>query len=120
MLEGSRPQNDLANARSRLVKFLMDRVGSDLLFNEIREKMAFSSMNDSGMGSFQTTDHGTSQSKFSVINCKYIDADGILVLISMFTDDVGYPLEVDFWKTDFSALQKFPSANEVFDICITK
>ncbi len=53
-----------------------------------------------------------------LIQVEYIDADNTPVMITLTHDAEGQLLDLDFWKTDFSKLLKYPTASEI--ICMPK
>jgi hypothetical protein len=48
-----------------------------------------------------------------LIQVEYIDSDNMPVLIALTHDAEGQLLDLDFWKTDFSKLLKYPSINDI-------
>jgi hypothetical protein len=48
-----------------------------------------------------------------LIQVEYIDTDETLVMITLTHDTEGQLLDLDFWKTDFSKLLKYPSVGEI-------
>lgn len=64
-------------------------------------------MNDGGMGSL-TLEGGPRRRAHCKAAVQFTDADGIEVIASLYTDDAGAPVELDLWKTDFSALLRIP------------
>lgn len=61
------------------------------------------------MGSinFAGSDPGLYQG--DLIQAEYTDADGTEVIITLTVDTHGKLLDLDFWKTDFSALIRYPT-----------
>jgi len=47
-----------------------------------------------------------------LIQVEYIDNDNTPVMITLTHDAEGQLLDLDFWKTDFSKLLKYPSIND--------
>jgi len=47
-----------------------------------------------------------------------VDRDGVLVSITINSDQFGKLYEVDFWKTDFSPLQQYPEPKDLRVIAI--
>lgn len=67
-------------------------------------------MADGGMGSIRFV-HGANMLHLlgrTVTKAGYLDADGVIVSITVNLDSQGSIYEVDFWKTDFSPLLKYP------------
>jgi hypothetical protein len=48
-----------------------------------------------------------------LIQVEYIDTDNTPVMITLTYDTEGQLLDLDFWKTDFSKLLKYPSVREI-------
>jgi hypothetical protein len=48
-----------------------------------------------------------------LIQVEYIDADNTPVMITLTHDTEGQLLDLDFWKTDFSKLLKYPTLSEI-------
>ncbi|HVW11082.1 MAG TPA: hypothetical protein VHC90_21000 [Bryobacteraceae bacterium] len=67
-------------------------------------------MQDGGMGSIRFCDDARGQRPLvGIAEAEYIDDDGVLVIIVVNADAKGAIYEVDFWKTDFSPLRRYPS-----------
>lgn len=70
-------------------------------------------MLDGGMGSLRLASGEAVQEADRTIGrrvaeLRFTDADGVSVLASLNVDQSGQLLELDFWKTDFSPLIRFP------------
>ncbi len=48
-----------------------------------------------------------------LIQVEYIDTDNTPVMITLTHDTEGQLLDLDFWKTDFSKLLKYPEIGEI-------
>ena len=48
-----------------------------------------------------------------LIQVEYIDTDNTPVMITLTHDTEGRLLDLDFWKTDFSKLLKYPAVSEI-------
>ena len=48
-----------------------------------------------------------------LIQVEYIDTDNTPVMITLTHDTEGQLLDLDFWKTDFSKLLKYPTIQEI-------
>ena len=48
-----------------------------------------------------------------LIQVEYIDTDNTPVMITLTHDLEGQLLDLDFWKTDFSKLLKYPAVSEI-------
>jgi hypothetical protein len=72
-------------------------------------------IDDGGMGSIQFLSLSQTKRKFGmrIAEVEYTDQDGVLVLVSIITDEQGELYEIDFWKVDFSPLIHYPSPNQL-------
>ncbi|NQY33618.1 MAG: hypothetical protein HRT37_01350 [Alteromonadaceae bacterium] len=48
-----------------------------------------------------------------IAQVEFEDSDGITISMCLNIDTKGYLFELDVWKTDFSALLKFPTVSEI-------
>ena len=48
-----------------------------------------------------------------LIQVEYVDTDNIPVMITLTHNAEGQLLDLDFWKTDFSKLLKYPTIEEI-------
>lgn len=80
------------------------------------EGLTVREMNDGGMGSIILIPKGAkSNRKFGkqISEFQYKDVDGIDVLVSLNLDSEGMLYELDFWKMDYSELQKYPDLDNI-------
>jgi hypothetical protein len=72
-------------------------------------------MDDGGMGSlrFENLSHSKRVFGGRIADARYWDDDGVEVLISLIVDQNGDLYELEFAKTDFSALVSFPVPEEL-------
>jgi len=72
-------------------------------------------MQDGGMGSirFLSTGNNHPTSCKALAEAEYIDDDGVLVSIVLNGDDSGALSELDFWKVDFSPLNRYPLPSDL-------
>lgn len=72
------------------------------------ERVLVSPMDDGGMGSLRLAmpDGASTGRKFGrkVAEHQFADADGVVVLASLYVDQDDMPFEMDVWKTDFSPI----------------
>lgn len=85
-------------------------------FSDFEKEITFGKvydMLDGGMGSVKFI--ATEERSFgeNIVEANYLDEDGILVIITVIGDDRGGLYELDFWKTDFSSLKKYPQPGSV-------
>ncbi|HVJ51468.1 MAG TPA: hypothetical protein VM689_03355 [Aliidongia sp.] len=71
--------------------------------------------NDGGMGSLIFIENGKTRRTFGqmISQQQFHDADGVLVLISLHVDDSEKLLSMDFWKVDFSRLNRYPMPEQL-------
>jgi hypothetical protein len=71
-------------------------------------------MNDVGMGSVRFLSPRTER-KFGmqIAEAEYTDQKGVLVSITVNTNEQSELYELDFWKVDFSALIRYPSPDQI-------
>lgn len=70
-------------------------------------------MRDGGMGGVQFCSDRKRNFGKQCASARYIDADGVMVSIVVNLDESGGLFEIDFWKVDFSALQRYPKPGDV-------
>ncbi|MDB5200976.1 MAG: hypothetical protein JWQ27_385 [Ferruginibacter sp.] len=70
-------------------------------------------LDDGEMGSIQFDLTKTKRRSYDIIDVEYIDEDGTLVLIELTVDEEGNLFDLDFWKTDFSKLRRYPIIEKV-------
>jgi hypothetical protein len=71
-------------------------------------------MQDGGMGGIRfLSDDKRRGTVASIAEAEYTDDDGVIVSIVLNTDAKGALYEVDFWKTDFSPLRRYPSPSDL-------
>jgi hypothetical protein len=93
-----------------LVTFLL-RTGG--LSNAV-DSLQAQAMDDGGMGSMAFATCSTDRMMGSLVaECVFDDQDGTLVLASLILNKQGEPLEIDVFKTDFSALIRWPSVEHI-------
>lgn len=106
--------SNLEDLRRSLVRRLLHECG---LLDETRESFLlgakFLTQDDGEMGSFSVI-NGTR--RVGIKDCaeaKYVDDDGIEVVIALIVDVDNNPTDVDFWKVDSSPLVKFPEVGQL-------
>ena len=95
-----------------LIAYLLGKAG----LSEDTSQLVVSPMRDGGMGSLQFAS-GTARPTFGreASACQFEDEDGVLVSATLNIDQHGRLFELDVWKVDFSALQKWPTTDEITD-----
>ena len=72
-------------------------------------------MNDGGMGSLRFLSRPKAERRFGamVAEAEFYDEDGVVVSAAVNVDQWGDLYELDIWKTDFTALKRWPNADEI-------
>src|SRR5687767_6788378 len=65
-----------------------------------------SNMDDAGMGGLQLSSRG--EHAQDLVEADYTDTDNREVFITLTTNEFDELYELDIWKTDFSALKRYP------------
>lgn len=75
-------------------------------------------MADGGMGGVRFLSRPGVQRLFGrrAAEAKYVDADGVSVVISLNLDEQGDLFELDFWKSDFSPLRSYPDPAQLVSL----
>lgn len=87
----------------------MPEVASDLNHCVVED------MQDGGMGSIRFLTNRQTDRTFgkTMAEATYTDEDGVIVSITLNVDTSGYLYELDFWKTDFSRLRRYPTCADL-------
>lgn len=94
------------NTEKAILEYLVKQ-GSLQFPNEWNQNLFVQQMDDGGMGSFlifqNAFDTGVKR-KFGkqVSDFEFVDDDGVLVLVSLNTDEQDQLYEVDVWKTNYA------------------
>ncbi|GMG92286.1 hypothetical protein SGO26_27170 [Cupriavidus metallidurans] len=75
-------------------------------------------MDDGGMGSFLIVlpqEYEGAKHGYNKVTAKSNDADGVLLVATLYVNERGFPCEVDIWKVDFSPIIEIPSKWELED-----
>ncbi|WP_018344354.1 DUF6984 family protein [Cytophaga aurantiaca] len=94
-----------------IVKFLLVKINSNEAEYPISDTVE--EYEGSHMGSINLNNPNTDQYDSDLIQAEYTDADKIPVVLSLTKDKNGKLLDLDFWKSDFSALVKYPKPEEL-------
>ncbi|WP_245907001.1 DUF6984 family protein [Reichenbachiella versicolor] len=98
---------DIRKEEKEIVLAMLGQAG----FNEdqfpISERV--SEYGDPFMGSINFENDRPDMYDGDIIQCEYTDDDGENVVLSLTKDKEGKLLDLDFWKSNFSALIKFPT-----------
>jgi hypothetical protein len=93
-----------------LIVFLLESLGLNVADFPISEDVF--EYEGGKMGSISLNNNPDSYAG-DLVQVEYTDTDGTPVLITLTVDDQGELLDLDFWKTDFSKLLKYPSVEEI-------
>lgn len=98
---------EIREEERKLVRFLLSKCGMS------EEEFPVSGwVNDyegGVMGSINFAGSNPDLYQGDLIQAEYTDADGTGVIITLTVDTQGKLLDLDFWKTDFSALIRYPT-----------
>ena len=97
-----------------LLQFLIQSSGCKSDNNSDLRAVCVEDLNDGGMGGirFRTNIKIDAKLKNPVL-AAYTDADGTMVSISLASDANSNLYEMDFWKVDFSPLEKYPKPEDI-------
>ena len=70
-------------------------------------------LNDGEMGSIEFITEKDRKFGKDIVQVMYVDEDNIDVLITLIEDNNGDLYELEFWKTNFKKLIKYPNPEEV-------
>jgi hypothetical protein len=101
-------QRSITNQEKELIHHLVCRIPSNT--KEYKIPTMVIQLDDGGMGSLQLNIDSYGR---DLIQVKYKDSDGQLVLITLVEGKSGELYELDIWKVDFTSLKKFPSVDEI-------
>ena len=93
-----------------LIAFLLEKLNLNVIDSPIREDVF--EYEGGKMGSISLNNNPDSYAG-DLIQVEYIDTDRTPVMITLTHDDKGQLLDLDFWKTDFSKLLKYPLVGEI-------
>lgn len=98
----------LKTEERELIDFLLEQCSENF---DVPEETTV--MDDGGMGSISFDTNNLSQHYKNFIEAEYLDSDEQLVIITLTIDKNCKLFELDFWKTDFSPLVKYPAPEEL-------
>ena len=102
---------DIKSKEKVIIEFMLSKVGSPWKSIDIPTKIR--TMNDGGMGSISFDIDGKQLYGKDLIQFSYTDTNDIIVLITLTIDKHNNLFELDFWKTDFSKLKKYPKPTDL-------
>ena len=93
-----------------LILFLLEKLNLNIADYPINEEVF--EYEGGKMGSISLNNNPDSYAG-DLIQVEYIDTDNTPVMITLTHDTEGQLLDLDFWKTDFSKLLKYPIVSEI-------
>lgn len=93
-----------------LIVFLLEKLNLNVADYPINEDVF--EYEGGKMGSISLNNNPDSYAG-DLIQVEYIDTDNTPVMITLTHDTEGQLLDLDFWKTDFSKLLKYPIISEI-------
>ena len=93
-----------------LIAFLLEKLNLNVIDYPISEDVF--EYEGGKMGSISLNNNPDSYAG-DLVQVEYIDTDKTPVMITLTHDDKGQLLDLDFWKTDFSKLLKYPLVGEI-------
>jgi hypothetical protein len=93
-----------------LIVFLLEKLNLNLADYPINEEVF--EYEGGKMGSISLNNNPDAYAG-DLIQVEYIDTDNTPVMITLTHDTEGQLLDLDFWKTDFSKLLKYPALSEI-------
>ena len=93
-----------------LIVFLLENLNQSVSDYPINEDVF--EYEDGKMGSISLNNDPDAYAG-DLIQVEYVDTDNTLVMITLTHDTEGQLLDLDFWKTDFSKLLKYPEVSEI-------
>ena len=93
-----------------LIVFLLEKLNLNVADYPISEEVF--EYEGGKMGSISLNNNPDSYAG-DLIQVEYIDTDNTPVMITLTHDTEGQLLDLDFWKTDFSKLLKYPTIQEI-------
>jgi hypothetical protein len=103
--------HEAARSRLDLTRWLLRAAGLPGAADKLDDDEPVLPMDDGGMGSFRLVPLPCGGNP--VAEATYEDDDGVEVRITLFVDENDEPVQVDFWKIDFTPLISFPSHNQL-------
>ena len=95
----------------QIIQFLLAKINSTE--DEYPISAIIEEYEGSHMGSINLNNTNSDQYDSDLIQAEYIDADKIPVVLSLTKDKNNQLLDLDFWKSDFSRLVKYPRPEDL-------
>jgi hypothetical protein len=107
------PERPLRSEESLLIRTLLLGIYSDEGLDKALNPSRVVNLQDGGMGSIRFARSEPRSFGRTLVEAEYLDADGVLVSLTVNQDDQDQLFELDFWKVDFSPLRRYPSPADV-------
>jgi hypothetical protein len=105
-------QRPLSDDEKRLFIALVNRSNHPENLMRFVDQVVVENMNDGGMGSIKlfviSNPDASRKMKSQVSELQFYDADGVIVIASLYMSEDGLPFEIDVWKTTFDPLIRIP------------
>ncbi|WP_436975697.1 DUF6984 family protein [Paraburkholderia tropica] len=100
----------LSSSETALIEHMLRSCTLATTPHGMRQEWLVEELNDGSMGSirFHSKDAEGRQLGADLCQLTFPDADGVPVVATLSLDNFGQLFELDIWKTDFSAVQRFP------------
>jgi hypothetical protein len=109
----SLPVRPLREEERELIRSLLSGVSAKATLEDTLSASRVTGMQDGGMGSIRFVQPEPRSFGKVLVEAQYLDSDGVLVSITVNTDNNGDLFEVDFWKVDFSPLSHYPKPSDI-------
>jgi hypothetical protein len=98
----TKPLRKLIPAEDSLVRYLLAHVDRKDLIDKLSSNCYVQDLPDGGMGSFRFEGEDKRTFGSELVGGKFVDSDGVDVLVSIYLDQSGNLFELDSWKANFS------------------
>lgn len=113
--ESGRP---LRPGEAALIRALLAKIYPAETLESLLKSSRVAEMQDGGMGSIRFLASSSRTFGRKLVEAKYLDSDGVLVVVAVDADKQGQLLDLDIWKVDFSPLKRYPNPSDLSDISI--
>jgi hypothetical protein len=104
-------KREIREEERKIIQFLLEKTGATEA--EYSISAVVEEYEGSHMGSINLNNPNTDLYDSDLIQAEYTDADKIPVVLSLTKDKNGQLLDLDFWKSDFSALVQYPKPEDL-------
>jgi hypothetical protein len=103
----------LTSAENVLIQYMLNHVNQISLFRGMSSDCLVEDLSDGGMGSFRFQGESDRTFGSELVSGKFVDSDGVDVIVSIYLDQNGHLFELDSWKVDHSPRLKLPNVSEI-------